>query len=245
MKKINIKIIGVGSSGITIIGKYKSIDKDIDTIALHTNNKRLYDVTVSQKLLLRGSEIKGLASEGDSYKIRDAALEGSESIKAILGNSDIVFIIAGLGGVIGSGAAPIVAKVAKKINALTVCVVTIPFLFEGRKRAKSARNDLEELKRESDFIIIIPNENILSTRTKNLGIKETFSLVDDLVNQEINNVIKLILLLGGNAINLDFENLKTVIKYNMIQHRKTLKPYNIQYFWRYNRECSKFCVSLI
>jgi len=232
MKKVNIKIIGLGGGGINTIDKYKRIDKDINTIALHTDSKLLDNVTVSQKLLLRGGTRGAFKTTLYPHQVRNAVLESSEAIKEILNDSDIVFIVALLGGAIGSGAAPIIAKMAKEIGALTVSIVTTPFTFEGRKRTKLAREGLEELKRESDFIFISPNDNILSMVDKNLGIKESFNLISDLVNKEINNIIKLIFLLGENTENLDFEDLKTIIKYNIIQNRKTLKPYNIQYFWR-------------
>lgn len=235
MKKVNIKIIGVGSGGITTIDKYKRINKNINTIALDTDSKLLDNVTVSQKLLLIGGIRDAFKTTIYPHQVRDAAFESSETIKEILNDSDIVIIVAFLGGATGSGAAPIIANVSKEIGALTVSIVITPFHFEGSKRRKLAKEGLENIKLESDFIIIMPNEDISSAVDKNLGIlgiKETFIFISGLVNKEINNIIKLIFFLGENAVNLDFEDLKTVIQYSIIQNRKTFKLYNIQHFVR-------------
>jgi cell division protein FtsZ len=131
----------------------------------------------------------------------------------MLSGADIVFISAGLGGGTGTGAAPIIAQAAKEVGALTVSVVTSPFRFEGRKRAKLAKEGLEELKRESDSIIVVPNEKLLSIVEKNLGIKESFRMVDDILAQAVGGISKVILSHGENDINLDFADVKTVMSH--------------------------------
>jgi len=131
----------------------------------------------------------------------------------MLEGSDIVFISAGLGGGTGTGAAPIIAQAAKEIGALTVSIVTSPFKFEGRKRTKLAKEGLEELKRESDSIIVVPNEKLLSIVEKNLGIKESFRMVDDILAQAVGGISKVILSHGENDINLDFADVKTVMSH--------------------------------
>jgi cell division protein FtsZ len=146
-------------------------------------------------------------------KGREAALESFEDIKSMLEGSDIVFISAGLGGGTGTGAAPIIAQAAKEIGALTVSIVTSPFKFEGRKRTKLAKEGLEELKRESDSIIVVPNEKLLSIVEKNLGIKESFRMVDDILAQAVGGISKVILSHGENDINLDFADVKTVMSH--------------------------------
>jgi cell division protein FtsZ len=146
-------------------------------------------------------------------KGREAALESFEEIKAMLAGADIVFISAGMGGGTGTGAAPIVAQAAKETGALTVSVVTSPFKFEGRKRTKLAKLGLEELKRESDSIVIIPNEKLLSIVEKNLGVKESFRLVDDVLTQAVSGISNVILAHGAGDINLDFADVRTVMSH--------------------------------
>jgi len=156
---------------------------------------------------------RGLGAGMVPDKGREAALESFEDIKAMLEGSDIVFISAGLGGGTGTGAAPIIAQAAKEIGALTVSIVTSPFKFEGRKRTKLAKEGLEELKRESDSIIVVPNEKLLSIVEKNLGIKESFRMVDDILAQAVGGISKVILSHGENDINLDFADVKTVMSH--------------------------------
>jgi cell division protein FtsZ len=154
---------------------------------------------------------RGLGAGMVPEKGREAALESFEDIKTMLEGSDIVFISAGLGGGTGTGAAPIIAQAAKEVGALTVSIVTSPFKFEGRKRTKLAREGLEELKRESDSIIVVPNEKLLSIVEKNLGLKESFRMVDDILAQAVGGISKVILSHGDHDINLDFADVKTVM----------------------------------
>jgi len=156
---------------------------------------------------------RGLGAGMLPDKGREAALESFDDIKEILDGSDIVFISAGLGGGTGTGAAPIIAQAAKEVGALTVSIVTSPFKFEGRKRTKLAKEGLEELKRESDSIIVVPNEKLLSIVEKNLGIKESFRMVDDILAQAVGGISKVILSHGENDINLDFADVKTVMNH--------------------------------
>jgi cell division protein FtsZ len=156
---------------------------------------------------------RGLGAGMVPDKGREAALESFEDIKSMLTGADIVFISAGLGGGTGTGAAPIIAQAAKEVGALTVSIVTSPFKFEGRKRTKLAKEGLEELKRESDSIIVVPNEKLLSIVEKNLGIKESFRMVDDILAQAVGGISKVILSHGDNDINLDFADVKTVMSH--------------------------------
>jgi len=163
------------------------------------------------KLQLGLNATRGLGAGMVPEKGREAALESFDDIKEALAGADIVFISAGMGGGTGTGAAPIVAQAAKEVGALTVSVVTSPFKFEGRKRTKLSKEGLEELKRESDSIVIIPNEKLLSIVEKNLGIKESFRLVDDVLSQAVAGISNVILSHGPNDINLDFADVKTVM----------------------------------
>jgi len=207
-----IKAIGVGGGGGNMINHMISEGiNSIDLIVANTDAQALDSSLAPYKMQLGINATRGLGAGMVPDKGREAALESFEDIKSMLEGSDIVFISAGLGGGTGTGAAPIIAQAAKEIGALTVSIVTSPFKFEGRKRTKLAKEGLEELKRESDSIIVVPNEKLLSIVEKNLGIKESFRMVDDILAQAVGGISKVILSHGENDINLDFADVKTVM----------------------------------
>lgn len=144
---------------------------------------------------------------------KDSAIESYDAIKSALDGADIVFISAGLGGGTGTGAAPIVAQIAKEIGALTISIVTKPFKFEGKQRLKLAEAGLAELKKESDSIVVIPNDKLLSIIDKKLGIKDSFKIVDSVLAQAVSGTSGVILSSGENDINLDFADLQTVMSH--------------------------------
>ena len=209
-----IKAIGVGGGGGNMINHMicEGINS-IDLIVANTDSQALDSSLAPYKMQLGINATRGLGAGMVPDKGREAALESFEDIKTILEGADIVFISAGLGGGTGTGAAPIIAQAAKEVGALTVSIVTSPFKFEGRKRTKLAKEGLEELKRESDSIIVVPNEKLLSIVEKNLGIKESFRMVDDILAQAVGGISKVILSHGENDINLDFADVKTVMGY--------------------------------
>ncbi|MFT7824800.1 MAG: cell division protein FtsZ [Sulfurimonas sp.] len=207
-----IKAIGVGGGGGNMINHMINEGiNSIDLIVANTDQQALESSLAPYKMQLGLNATRGLGAGMVPDKGREAALESFEDIKGMLSGSDIVFISAGLGGGTGTGAAPIIAQAAKEVGALTVSVVTSPFKFEGRKRSKLAKNGLEELKRESDSIIVVPNEKLLSIVEKNLGLKESFRMVDDILAQAVGGISKVILSHGENDINLDFADVKTVM----------------------------------
>ncbi|MDM5272022.1 cell division protein FtsZ [Sulfurovum sp. zt1-1] len=209
-----IKAIGVGGGGGNMINHMINEGiNSIDLIVANTDQQALDSSIAPYKMQLGINATRGLGAGMVPDKGREAALESFEDIKSMLSGSDIVFISAGLGGGTGTGAAPIIAQAAKEVGALTVSVVTSPFKFEGRKRAKLAKDGLEELKRESDSIIVVPNEKLLSIVEKNLGIKESFRMVDDILAQAVGGISKVILSHGENDINLDFADVKTVMSH--------------------------------
>ncbi|HFD13674.1 MAG TPA: cell division protein FtsZ [Epsilonproteobacteria bacterium] len=209
-----IKAIGVGGGGGNMINHMISEGiNNIDLIVANTDAQALDSSIAPYKMQLGLNATRGLGAGMVPDKGREAALESFEDIKEMLEGSDIVFISAGLGGGTGTGAAPIIAQAAKEIGALTVSIVTSPFKFEGRKRSKLAKEGLEELKRESDSIIVVPNEKLLSIVEKNLGIKESFRMVDDILAQAVGGISKVILSHGENDINLDFADVKTVMNH--------------------------------
>ena len=209
-----ITAIGVGGGGGNMINHMISEGTvTIKLIAANTDAQALSTNLAPHKLQLGLNATRGLGAGMQPEKGRDAALESYDETKKFIDGSDIVFISAGLGGGTGTGAAPIIAQAAKEAGALTVSVVTTPFKFEGRKRTKLALEGLEELKKESDCIIVVPNERLLSIVEKNLGMKESFRLVDNILSQAVGGISNVILSHGENDINLDFADVKTVMSH--------------------------------
>ncbi len=206
--------VGVGGGGGNMIGHMvKEGVSGIEMIMINTDSQALNQLDGVKKIQI-GAKLTGGLGAGMKPEIgRDSALENYDEIKAALEGADIVFISAGLGGGTGTGAAPVVAQIAKEVGALTVSVVTKPFNFEGKKRAKLAEMGLEELKKESDSIVVIPNEKLLSIIDKKLGIKESFKIVDGVLAQAVSGTSGVILSSGENDINLDFADLKTVMSH--------------------------------
>jgi len=186
---------------------------EIEVVETTTDAQALHTSLAPLKMQLGINATRGLGAGMIPDKGREAALESFEDIKSMLDGSDIVFISAGLGGGTGTGAAPVIAQAAKEIGALTVSIVTSPFKFEGRKRSKLAKEGLKELKAESDCIIVVPNEKLLAVVEKNLGIKESFKLVDDILSQAVSGISNVILSHGENDINLDFADVKTIMSH--------------------------------
>jgi len=209
-----IKAIGVGGGGGNMINHMINENvKGIDLIVANTDSQALNSSLAPIKIQLGVNATRGLGAGMKPELGREAALESFSDIKDVLSGADIVFVSAGLGGGTGTGAAPIIAQAAKEVGALTVSVVTTPFRFEGRKRQRLAKEGLEELKRESDSIIVIPNERLLSIVDKNLGLKDSFKLVDDVLCQAVSGISNVILSHGPNDINLDFADVKTVMSH--------------------------------
>jgi len=209
-----IKVIGIGGGGGNMVNHMIGEGiSGIDLIVANTDAQALDSSLAPTKVQLGINATRGLGAGMVPDKGREAALESFDEIKSHLAGADIVFISAGMGGGTGTGAAPIVAQAAKEAGALAVSVVTSPFKFEGRKRTKLSKEGLEELKRESDSIVIVPNEKLLSIVEKNLGIKESFRLVDDILSQAVSGISNVILSHGPNDINLDFADVKTVMNH--------------------------------
>ncbi|WP_300367622.1 cell division protein FtsZ [Hydrogenimonas sp.] len=209
-----IKAIGVGGGGGNMINHmiHQGID-GIDLIVANTDAQALEASKASYKIQLGEKLTKGLGAGMKPEVGQESALESYEAIKDVLAGADIVFVSSGLGGGTGTGAAPIIAQAAKEVGALTVSVVTKPFRFEGRKRMKLAETGLEQLKKESDSIIVIPNEKLLSIVDKNLGIKESFKLVDNILTRAVSGISNVIVSRGEHDINLDFADVNTVMSH--------------------------------
>ncbi len=209
-----IKVVGIGGGGGNMLNHMKESGiNNIELIAANTDAQALNLSKADIKLQLGEKKTKGLGAGMVPEVGREAAIESYEEIKNVLSDSDIIFIAAGLGGGTGTGAAPIVAQAAKELGALTVSIVTKPFKFEGRKRAKLAKEGITELKKESDSIVIIPNDKLLSIVDKNLGMKESFKLVDEVLSRAVSGMSAVVLNAGENNINLDFADVQTVMSH--------------------------------
>lgn len=192
------------------------IDQGIDKIDLVVANtdQQVLDISKAPKTIQLGRELtKGLGAGMDPDKGRDSALEAYQELLELFKDAGIVFVAAGLGGGTGTGAAPIVAKAAKESGALTVSVITKPFSWEGKKRATIANVGLEELKEVSDSIIIVPNERLLEIVDDNIGFKDAFKVVDDVLYQAVNGMSEVILNHGNGDINTDFADVQRIMKH--------------------------------
>ncbi|WP_368030435.1 cell division protein FtsZ [Arcobacter sp. s6] len=209
-----IAVIGVGGGGCNMInhmineGSHK-----IDLIAANTDLQVLHISKAPKKIQLGLKLTKGLGAGMKPEVGRDSAVESYEEIKSTLKGADIIFIAAGLGGGTGTGAAAIIAKAAKEIGALTVSVVTKPFTWEGKKRAGLANLGLEELKKVSDSIIIVPNDRLLEIIDENVGMKDAFKIIDNILYQAVNGMSEVILNPGNSDINTDFADVKTIMQH--------------------------------
>ncbi len=207
-----IKVIGVGGGGGNMVNHMIAEGASgIDLIAANTDAQALDASNANTKIQLGERKTKGLGAGMKPEIGKNAATESFDDLKDALEGADMVFIASGFGGGTGTGAAPIVAQAAKEVGALTVSVVTKPFGFEGRKRSRLAEAGIEELKQESDSIVIIPNDKLLSIVDKDLGIKESFKLVDDILSRAVGGMSAVVLSSGVNDINVDFADVQTIM----------------------------------
>jgi len=209
-----IIVVGVGGGGGNMIGHMINEGiEGIEMVVANTDAQMLDHSQKCTKIQLGAKLTKGLGAGMKPDVGRESAIESYDDIRNSLEGADIVFVAAGLGGGTGTGAAPVIAKIAKEVGALTISVVTKPFMFEQRKRMKVAMAGLEELKKESDSIVVIPNDKLLSIVDRNMGIKDSFRLVDSVLSQAVSGTSGVILASGKNDINLDFADLQTVMSH--------------------------------
>jgi len=209
-QQATIKVVGVGGGGGNALNNMiESGLQGVEFIAANTDAQALQYNLASNKIQL-GSEItRGLGCGADPEKGRDSAQEVRDRIHEVLDGTDMVFVTAGLGGGTGTGAAPVVADVAREIGALTVGVVTKPFLFEGRVRQRHAERGLEELHKVVDTVITIPNQRLLALAGKNTAMRDAFSLADEVLFNAVRGISDLITIHG--LINLDFADVRTIM----------------------------------
>ncbi len=208
---VNIKVIGIGGSGNNAIEEMANHRiNGLRLIAINTDLQALSLSQASQKVQIGKLTTRGLGAGGDPDIGKKAAEEDRNMISKVLEDADIVFITAGMGGGTGSGAAPVVAEIAKREGALTIGVVTRPFGFEGRKRMVQAEQGIEELKKQVDALITISNDRLLSMISKDTSVKEAFEITDRVLRQSVQAIADLITIPG--LINLDLADVRAVIK---------------------------------
>lgn len=207
----NIKVIGVGGGGGNAINRMVSSDfSNVEFISVNTDAQALYHNKAEQKVHIGKEATRGLGAGAKPDLGKTSAEESLEEIKSALKGADMVFITCGLGGGTGTGAAPVIAQIARELGALTIGVVTKPFSFEGPQRMKKALEGAEEFKKNVDTLIMVPNDRILSIIDRKTPLTDAFSVVDEVLRQGVQGLADLIT--GHGLINVDFADIKTVMK---------------------------------
>jgi cell division protein FtsZ len=205
-----IKVVGVGGGGSNAVARM--IDEGLDGVEFHVMNTDAQALAASSapnKLQIGGKITNGLGAGSDPSVGRRAALEDTDKIVEILEGADMVFVTAGLGGGTGTGAAPVVASLAKELGALTVAVVTKPFGFEGKRRMKQADNGLADLASTVDTVIAIPNDRLLTLVPRGASFFDSFRIADDLLRQAVQGISDIIVTPG--LINRDFSDIRATM----------------------------------
>lgn len=206
----SIKVIGVGGAGCNAVNTMIAAKLDsVDFIVANTDRQALDNNRSSNKIQIGDSITRGLGAGANPAIGRTAAIEDIDKITQMMEKADMVFVAAGMGGGTGTGAAPVIAKAAKDMGALTVGVVTKPFHFEGKHRARIAEEGLRELREHVDSLIVIPNEKLFKIAEKKTTLQEGFKMADDVLLHAIKSISDLINMPG--LINLDFADVKTIM----------------------------------
>ncbi len=206
-----IKVIGVGGGGGNAVSRMVAGNlSGIEFWMINTDAQALHQAAVNVKRLQIGQKLtRGLGAGGNPAIGQKAAEESREEIMAALDQSDLVFITAGMGGGTGTGAAPIVAEVAKELGALTVAIVTRPFTFEGKRRAAQAEEGISMLQSRVDTLIVIPNDRLLTTIGETTPVQEAFRVADDILRQGVQGISDIITIPG--LVNVDFADVKAIM----------------------------------
>lgn len=206
-----LKVVGVGGGGGNAVNRMIENDvKGVDFVVVNTDAQVLRLAKADVRLQIGKQLTKGLGAGADPEIGRQAAEESEEDIKEALEGSDMVFVTAGMGGGTGTGASPVVARIAKELGCLTVGIVTKPFTFEGRKRQMQALNGLTELKPLVDTLIVVPNDKLLTMADRNLTMLESFREVDNVLRRGVQGIAEIVTIPG--LINVDFADVKNVMK---------------------------------
>jgi cell division protein FtsZ len=205
-----IRVVGVGGAGVNAVNRMVEAQVEgVEFIAINTDLQSLQQTTADVTLHIGANLTRGLGSGSNPDLGRAAAMDEFDKIKALLKGSDMIFITAGAGGGTGTGAAPVVARIAREIGALTVGIVTKPFGFEGNRRRQQADRGVDALAAEVDTLIVVPNNRLLSVLDKNTSMVEAFRVADDVLRQGVQGISDLVTLPG--LINLDFADVRTIM----------------------------------
>ncbi len=211
-KILKIKVIGVGGAGNNAVNRM--IDDNVKGVSfymINTETGSLRRARTSNTLQIGIQTTRGLGAGANEIVGERAAIENKEEIKKILMGADLVFITAGMGGGTGTGAAPIVAEIAKEMGILTIGIVTKPFMFEGKARKLRAEKGTERLKDNVDDLIVVLNDNLLKVTDSKISLNNAFSLADDILEQGITSITDLLTSVG--EVNIDFADIKTTMSY--------------------------------
>ncbi|HLG23872.1 MAG TPA: cell division protein FtsZ [Candidatus Nanoarchaeia archaeon] len=209
-QRATIKVIGCGGSGNNTINRMTEVGIiGVDTIAINTDAQDLLYTTSNKKILIGREATKGLGAGSEPRLGEEAARENEADIKKALQNCDLVFVTCGLGGGTGTGSAPVVCEIAKKLGALTVGVVTMPFAMEGHRRYENAVVGLEKMEQLTDTLIVIPNDKLLEL-APDLPLHTAFKVADEILTNSVKGIAELVTKAG--LVNLDFADIRTVMK---------------------------------
>jgi cell division protein FtsZ len=205
-----LRVVGVGGAGVNAVNRMIEAGVEgVEFIAVNTDVQSLEQSAASTRVHIGSETTRGLGSGSNPDLGRASAVEEYDRLKSLLKGADVVFITAGAGGGTGTGGAPVVARIAREVGALTVGIVTKPFAFEGARRGEQADQGVEDLAREVDTLIVIPNSRLLSVLDKQTSMVDAFRVADDVLRQGVQGVSDLITLPG--LINLDFADVRTIM----------------------------------
>src|SRR5919108_802171 len=205
-----LRVVGIGGAGVNAVNRMVEAEVEgVEFVAINTDQQSLQGSAADVTVHIGANVTRGLGSGANPELGRQSAMEDYDKVKSLLKGSDMVFITAGAGGGTGTGAAPIVARIAREIGALTVGIVTKPFAFEGARRASVADQGVEELAREVDTLIVIPTSRLLGVLDKSTSMVDAFRVADDVLRQGVQGISDLITLPG--LINLDFADVRTIM----------------------------------
>jgi cell division protein FtsZ len=205
-----LKVIGCGGAGGNAVNRMIGAGlRGVEFIVANTDHQALNQSLAPHRIQIGGAATRGLGAGGDPSVGRRAAEEDEQAIADSLTDSDMVFITAGMGGGTGTGSAPVVARIAKSSGALTVAVVTKPFIFEGRRRMRQAEEGLAELRAEVDTLIVIPNERLLAVVDRTMTLTDSFAVADEILLKATKGISDLVTVPG--LVNLDFADVKAVM----------------------------------
>jgi cell division protein FtsZ len=206
-----LRVVGVGGAGVNAVNRMIEAEVEgVEFLAVNTDTQSLEQSAAHNRLHIGSDITRGLGSGSNPELGRAAAMEDYDELKAMLKGSDMVFITAGAGGGTGTGAAPVVARISREVGALTVGIVTKPFSFEGARRGEQADEGVEDLAREVDTLIVIPNARLLTVLDKSTSMVDAFRVADDVLRQGVQGISDLITLPG--LINLDFADVRTIMQ---------------------------------